>query len=323
MTTKRHFRLSRRLLPALSAVATALCLLVGGNPARAQDEPAATPPAAAQEEKPGEKKEPWKPGLGLAGALVPVLQNGVALGEKGFGWNERLCILGGAVRNGKYNSFAFKMEAGKVYAFIGAGGEGTKNINVSVSDKAKQVLVKDDNEAPIAGVVFECKETGVYSVRVEMAEGVPDGYCALGFLIKDGGTKIEKDDILTSLNASLNAWTAIDEAMKGKGAFNTTPNQWTLYGTVLAQDKDLEITGVRPGAGPCVLVATGSGSIADISLTIKDATGKKELAKDDRVSPAAIVSVDAQATDSFRLSVRNAKSNAPSLIFATVLRVAP
>lgn len=309
MNTRRF-----RLVPVLTAAL--LCLVP--NLALAQP-PAGDPPVV---EEPGEKKAPWKPGLKLASALVPVLKAGISLGEKGFGFNEKLCILGGAVQKGKFASFAFKMEAGKAYAFVGAGGEGTKNINVAVLDAQKKVLFQDDSTEPAAGIVFECKETGTYSIRVELAEAEADTYCSLGILVKDGGVKLTPDDILTALNASLNAWTQIDEAMKGQGAFNDGVNQWTLYGTVLAQDKSLEITNIRPGAGAFVVVATGSGPIEDINLTIKDATGKNVVAKDDKVSPAALVVIKSEGKDSFRLNIRNAKSKAPSLIFATVMRSA-
>lgn len=302
-----------RFIPALTALICAAGLL---PVVHAKDQPAQPPqPAEGQEGK----KELWEPGVRLASSVIGVMQFGLSMQEKGFGFNDRLCILGASVQKGKTVSFAKRLEAGKTYLFIAGGDKNAENVNVGVYQNNKAEIT-DDEAKPVAGVIFECKKTATYSIRVELADAKATSFCALQMMVKDGGTKLTADEISTAISLSVQGWTALNEQMKGKAAFNEGSNQWTFYGGVLAEGRALEITNVKPGGGLCVIVATGSEQVQDISLSLKTPDGK--TGAEDKVDPIALLVIETQPKDNLRLNIKNAKAKGPALIFTTILHPA-
>lgn len=276
------------------------------------------PKPAAPAEKPASPK--WIPGSRMVKAVTRVMEAGIRASTKTkFGFDSDLCVLGAFVQNGKAISFSRRLEAGKKYAFVGAGDDNATDIDIVIKDADGNKVSEDseDDAKPVA--VFECPKTGVYAVRLELPKAEKAAFCALGFMVENSGFKLPEKDIIDAAASCIAACNLINDAMKGEAVFNDAPNQWAFYGTILKQDESIEVTNIRPGLGKCVFLAAGDTESSNIDLTVKNADGK-ELASDEKEDAVPMVVRDSRADDNFRLKIRNTTAKGPALIFATVLR---
>lgn len=269
-------------------------------------------------EKPAEPK--WVPGSRMVKAVTRVMEAGIQASTKiKYGFDSDLCVLGAFIQNGKAISFSRRLEAGKKYAFIGAGDDNAEDIDIVIKDADGNQVAEDSEDDAKPAAIFACDKTGTYTVRLELPKAEKAAFCALAFMVENAGFKLPEKDVVTAAAGCIAVCNQINDAMKGEAVFNDAPNQWAFYGTILKQDESIEVSNIRPGTGKCVFIAAGDKESSNIDLIIKDADGK-DLDSDEKDDAFPMLVRDSKKEDSFRLKIRNTTAKGPALIFATVLR---
>ena len=176
---------------------------------------------------------------------------------------------------------------------------------------------RDDDATPATS--FAPAKTATYTITLTLEAARRASFCAL-ILMRKGGYDVPVDNLKDALVKAILLGARANDQMGG-AKFHEEPNQWSLFGTILAPATAITLNRLRLEPGQHVVVAAADDSAKDVDLVLTDKAGRV-IAKDDDDDATPVVGA---ATDGqpYNLQIKNHPARAPALVIATVLDVPP
>jgi hypothetical protein len=275
------------------------------------DPPAGTTTAPAPE---------WRPGKYMLQAVAGVADSAGKL-AKNSAWGydvNNTAIMGAYVKTGSRISVVRPFEAGKEYALLGQGSEGTTDLDMAVKSRAdgKVIAADTDNDATPA-VSFRVPQTGEYEVTVLLTASRNPGEFVAVAAMEKGGYNVPDASIIASLSRAVMTST-LAHRRHGPLAFHESGN-WSLFATVLKQGESSNYGGILLESGSTIFLATADDSAKDVDLAVKDTTTSQQF-KDTDEDATPVVSVASNgASHRHTVTLANAKSQGPSFVTLVML----
>ncbi len=267
--------------------------------------------------------EQWAPGAYMEQALGRVMGAGLALDEKlDYGFDgDGFCLLGTLLRPEGATAFNRPLKKGETYAFVGAGDDDAKDVDLEILDEAGNVLASDTQEDSVPVIEFKPKKSGNYVIRVTLVDAADPCFCAVATMIKGKGYDVPAKNLTTAGDAIIEQGRQL--ARLGKAGFLAQESQFTLWAILLGGGESVTVSHVCPGAGKTVFAAVGDTQAKDIDLTLLSDDGD-ELAKDAEEDARPVVSHDAEDETCYQLKIENAAAGSPvTLVVAAGMKLVP
>ena len=314
---QRPLRSTPRALALVLAVG-ALALTGCTHSTPPPEAPPATP-APAPAPAPGSAPTPgeFQPGVPMTAAIARVLGGAVAAARKtNLGFDRGVTFMGALLRPRSFINWRMQMEAGTRYAFLGGGDDHAVDVDLAVIDATGQTLAHDQLADAKPVVDFTPTQSGVYVVRMTLAQASHPSFCALAVL-RQGGFAVP----ITNLTQALEKIMAAGRLAAQRAAvrFHEEPNQWALFGAVLRPGDTTTISGLQLEARQHVFVTAGDAGAKVLDLALLDASGNV-IKKDEKPDSVAVL-VTRTTGGSYQLAISNVDSAGPALISAIILDV--
>lgn len=295
-----------------------------GKPATVQppstDHTPPRPPTTDQQPGTAAPAPEWRPGKYMLQAVAGVADTAGKL-AKNSAWGydvDGSAIMGAYVKTGERISMVRPFEAGKEYALLGQGSEGTTDLDMAVKSRAdgKVIAADTDNDATPA-VSFRVPQTGEYEITVLLTSSRnPGEFVALAAMQK-GGYNVPDSNIIASLSRAVMTST-LAHRRHGPLAFHESGN-WSLFATVLKQGESSNYGGILLESGSTIFLATADDSAKDVDLAVKNNTTNQQY-KDTDEDATPVVSVPSNgASQRHTVTLANAKSQGPSFVTLVLL----
>jgi hypothetical protein len=287
-------------------------------------------PAAAPAATEGGGDGEWSPGRYMSQAVTLVtgaaqrVEQRTALGFDG----DASCVLGAFLSKGAKITMSRSFEAGKEYAILGGGAEGTVDLDLGLQ-AADGTWVATDTENDATPVLqFKVPSTGAYTVVMNLADASVDGTFAAIAVMKEGGYRLPAANITKSFGSTMaaaaHASTQIAKKFPQlKGLVFHEEADWSFYGTVMAQGESITFNGIELRGPASVVLAASDGQASNVDLSVQDTTGGKDVGADTDPDANPLVIVTPTKGNTYAVRLSNEASSGPSLITALVLEAQP
>ncbi len=306
-----------RFLVAALALLVGLLSACGPSLPPPQAPPPTPPPAPPPGQGSPAARGEFQPGVPMSVAIARVLGGAVAAERKtNLGFDRGVTFMGALLRPKSYINWRMQMEAGTRYAFLGGGDNHAVDVDLAVLDVNGQTLARDQLADAKPVVDFTPSQSGVYVVRMTLAQASHPSFCALAVLCQ-GGFTVPIKNMTQSLQKIMAAGRLA--AQRAGVRFHEEQNQWALFGAVLRPGDTTTISGLHLEARQHVFVTAGDAGAKVLDLALLDARGNV-VKKDDKPDNVAVL-VARTTGASYQLAVSNVESAGPSLVTAIILDV--
>lgn len=310
----------RRSAPhALAAMLAATLALSGCTHTTPPPEAPRPPPAPAPAPAPTPPPAPgeFHPGVPMTAAIARVLGGAVAAERKtNLGFDRGVTFMGALLRPKAFINWRMQLEAGTRYAFLGGGDNNAVDVDLAVIDGTGQVLARDQLADAKPVVDFTPTQTGVYVVRMTLAQAPHPSFCALAIL-RQGGFTVPIKNMTQALQKIMAAGRLASQ--RATVRFHEEPNQWALFGAVLKPGDTTPISGIQLEARQHVFVAAGDAGAKILDMALLDARGNL-VKKDDKPDSVAVL-VTRTAGATYQVALTNVEAPGPTLVAAIILDV--
>jgi hypothetical protein len=253
----------------------------------------------------------------MAAAVARVLGGAVAAEQKtNLGFDRGVTFMGALLQPKSSINWRMQMEAGMRYAFLGGGDDNAVDVDLAVVDANGQTLARDQLADAKPVVDFTPSQTGMYVVRMTLAQAPRPSFCALAIL-RQGGFAVPIKNLTTSLQKIMAAGRLASQ--RAAVRFHEEQNQWALFGAVLKQGDTTTISGLNLEGRQHVFVTAGDANARILDMALLDARGSV-VKKDDKPDRVAVV-VARTANASYQLTITNVESTGAALVTAVILDV--
>ncbi len=240
-----------------------------------------------------------------------------------FGYQKGLSLLGAYIRQGAECTITLPLQKGEAYAFVGAGDDDVKILNIVVEDDATgDVVAKDEDTEKFAMVIFEPNKTGKYRVKLRFLKGsVLDGtkvpsFCGLGILRK-GGWDVPTSNLVDAVGRCM----AKVQSLAAPGLahhFLDIPNQWSFFGGVANEGSEMTLNKMTLGAGSHLFCAASDTHANAIKFSLLN--DQEDVIKEDAYDDTfKIFAASTVGSKTYGLRLINKDSKSPSMIVGVVL----
>lgn len=267
-------------------------------------------PAAAQE---------WVPGKRFAESATRLFGGVTRVAEKtDFGFTEGVCFLSAFLNKGEDVQFTRDFDGGVKYAVVGGGDDGTKDLDIVITDDAGNEVAKDTLPDNRPVVEFTPPKPGRYTIKLVMHDaGANGGFGTVGVL-KAGGFVVPARNQEAAVANLLAACGDVDRRVKERVLFSSGSNRWAVYGAMVRPGADVTVNMAPPGAGRHVWVAAGDTTAEDVDSYLFN-SAMKLLAKDELDDARPVLDYRTDAGAAYTLRVKNVRSRGASLLLAATL----
>ena len=210
------------------------------------------------------------------GALMSIAFAGCARGSSEFadgsqyGFKPGIAILGAYLEPGANAKFETTLAANHHYILTAGGSAETADIDLAVLDTEGNVVCKDTDENPFAGVSVNVGAESEVTYVLANGGSVPTFACMV-VLVNEDGWSIHKQN-LDAVIAKVNAL----ETYYSNNDFHffSGPNTWCLLGGVVKPDTGFQAKQVTIPAGTHIAMGFGDTQAQDLDLFAHNASGE-------------------------------------------------
>lgn len=261
----------------------------------------------------------WTPGYYMKESMIRLLAPASEItsgSDFGF-WDT--AYLGAYLRPGGFSYLTTTLEAGQTYAFVGAGNEPTRDLDLIIEDEWGQVVAEDVDESIAPVVVYQPARTGRYTIKLKLYDATTACFCGVALLKKNGWTvPVENLDV-----AMENVLARCDNvASQVPARFLQVPGEWAVIGTILREGASQTFYDISLGSGRRAVTSGGDTVTRDIDLQVYlDGSNPQVLDDDSDPDAAPLVECVASSSSRYGIVIKNAASNGGTLVMTAILEV--
>jgi hypothetical protein len=263
--------------------------------------------------------EDWRPGTAMRSSMVRLLAAAsIVVDKTEYGFAET-AYLGAFLREGRYSFMTMTLNEGVDYAFIGAGNDPARDLDIIIEDRLGRVVAQDvrDDAAPI--LEFRPARTQTYTLKLRLHAATAPCFCGM-VLMKRGGWTVPVRNLDVAMDNMLAQCENV--ATQRAAKFLDVPGEWAVIGTILRPGASNTFTDIRLGDGRRVVTSGGDTVARDIDLAIfEDAKTPRVLDKDEDDDARPMVQCNASDDRRYGILIKNVKSDGGSLAMTALLDV--
>ncbi len=264
-------------------------------------------------------QEEWTPGFYMKESMVRLLAPASEItksSDYGF-WDT--AYLGAFLRPGGFSYLTTTLEQGQSYAFVGAGNEPTRDLDVIIEDEQGRVAAEDVDESTTPVVVFQPTRTGRYTIKLLLYDAEAPCFCGVA-LLKKNGWSVPVENLDVAMNNVLARCDNVARQVPSR--FLETPGEWAVIGTILREGASQTFYDINLGSGRRVVTSGGDTVTRDIDLQVyQDGSNPTVLDVDTDPDAAPLVECVASQASRYGVTITNAASNGGTLIMTAILDV--
>lgn len=254
----------------------------------------------------------------LQQAFVRVTDSAAGAAKLGnFGYQEGISVLGAWVKHRDSCDFSIPLSKGVNYLFVAGGDNDAQDLDLDILDGAGNKLAGENRVAPETMVTFAPPADGFYVMRLTLQRSRKNFPCVcVACVLKEDGHKVPLKSLDEAAERMMKEFAEADKISQKEGRrleLRKAPNQWALYGAVLAQGQSIKVTNLDMGSSRRVLLALGDKSAEDVDLTLLDRDGKT-LIEDAKTNAYAVIGFDPVANARYGIKMLNYKASGPSVV---------
>ena len=227
-------------------------------------------------------------------------------------------IMGAYLKTGASISMISNYEAGREYALLGQGSEGTIDLDMAIKNVSTGQTIKADVDTDASPVVhFFVPRTGQYEVVIQLQSARSSGeFVAIASMHK-GGYGVPAANVIASLSRAVSACTRAN-AQAGPLSFHESGN-WSLQATILKPHESANYRNILLESGSTIFLATGDDFADDIDLQVTNTTTNQRSADTDNDATPVVNVPSNRASHRHDVKLSNAASRGPSFITMMLL----
>lgn len=265
-TTRCYFRFSNRIPGILAS------LILIGTVFTAQTYAQIVPPSATDT-------------LYMTEAVANVMGAAKAADSlSSYGYRSGTCVLGGWLTEGNDVSIRTTFIPGQRHLIIAGGDNDAIDVDVKIVRESDGALISSDSSVgPYGSVIFSVPDDAWYSLHVKLYRCTDRGSFVSVAILTEGGFAVPLSSLHDATLHLMNYSQAIMEAFEQNGyraGFQSSPNQWAVYGAILRSTESFRIFDLNPGYGGQLYIAAGDANALDVDLAL-DANNPGSVIKED------------------------------------------
>lgn len=294
-------------------------------------EPAPAPPEPAPQPTPTPAPSgadaSWRPGVYMGQAVQLVVDSAqrvesqTALGFDG----DASCVLGAFIQKGGRITMSRPFDAGKKYAILGGGAEGTQDLDLALAAPDGTIVAADTEDDARPVLEFTVPTSGSYKIILALPKAAYDGTFAAIALMKEGGYRIPPANITRSFGSTMEAAARASRVAAQKwpqlsGLVFHEEDDWSFFGTILLQGESIGFSGIELKAQASIVLAGNDGKATNLDLAVQDQDeGNRVVASDTDPDANPLVVVNPTVGHSYRIEISAPATEGPSLVTTLLL----
>lgn len=262
--------------------------------------------------------EIWEPGELLAQAFTQLTSQIDALDQQvRYGVEPAsLSLMGANLALNEDVGFRRSFRQGTRYAFVAGASKAADDIQIEIYDAEENLVGRDRTIGPQSGMLFQPRQSGVYTVRLRLREA-QSNCVALLAILSDGGDSLSGDALNQSFQHVLGSCQAI--ATRTRCQFADSEKQWMIWGALLPPRRLVEVSNVRLGTGMKSILAAGHDPQSNIDLSLE--RDGETLQTDSEPDHKPIVFQQATDNELYSVQMINRASSRPVFVLSVALDV--
>lgn len=234
-----------------------------------------------------------------------------------FGFDNGLSLLGAFIHPQSKCSIERTLAAGETYAFVGAGDDDARAINIVVRRASSGVVVaKDVKPNRFAMVSYRPSISGVYEIELRLSRAQVSSFCSLGILRK-GGWSVPTNNLATAVARALAAGEVASRGSR-KSVFLDVRNQWSLFGGVLRSGEGVGMGQIVLTNGKHVFCAGADEHAEHVGLKLID-DHDHTVEEDTDNDTAKMFEANTSSDHPYGVRISNENSDGPSMVVGVVV----
>lgn len=248
--------------------------------------------------------------------------------QKGYRFFDISALMGTLLPSGERVEEAFELWEGQRYAFIAAGDDDPRDIDLVLTDMRGRPLEKDTRRDATAVVVFKPLVTARYRIVLSLLpRRTRSSFCAMTVLTTDRSRGYEMRteslvDTLASLEASFQL---AERAREHHGEdidlkFHSGSNTWLLVGSILSHESGVTTDPKYFANGSYLALCVAEQSCSDANIYVKTES-ESVLQRGEDMGNFSMVAFRGGSQNLLSLTLENAYSRRPSFVLSAVLKL--
>ncbi len=244
-----------------------------------------------------------------------------------YGYSSGVCVLGGYLTRGATVDFTTDFHVGHRYVILAGGDFDATDMDADLSVQSNGRLIATDHSVgPYAVLTFTADTTQRHVLRVKLHASDASGSFVAAAILEEGGVSLP---ISSLAEAGANLMNYCNFVMQGSAlsgysvGFESSPNQWALFGSILRTGESSRVFNLHPGAGRRLFLAAGDSDAEDIDLVLDANAASVVLASDWDRDQFPLIDWHTFASSDYGISTKMYRStnNRPALVLTAVLSV--
>ncbi|MCS7022029.1 MAG: hypothetical protein NZU63_09400 [Gemmataceae bacterium] len=208
----------------------------------------------------------WGPGERMSQAVGRIMAAVRILSDiSTYGYDDGISFLAFFLKYRATVSFERTFNQGSKYVILGSGDENVEDLDIEILDSNGRTVALDTKDDAMPIVEFSPRQTGAYTIRLNLFKASRSSFCAAAILRK-GGFDVPIRNLVVATTRLIALCNVIDRYTSDQVTFFDGNNQWALYGAVLRRGEDTTITNIHLGNGKRIFLAAADENARDIDL---------------------------------------------------------
>jgi hypothetical protein len=294
-------------------------------------EPAPGPPEPAPQPQPTPSPAgadtSWRPGVYMGQAVGIVVDSAQRVEKQtslGFD-GDASCVLGAYIKKGGRITMSRPFIAGKKYAILGGGAEGTQDLDLALQAPDGTIVAADTEDDARPVLEFTVPTDASYRIILALPKAAYDGTFAAIALMKEGGYRIPPANITRSFGSTMEAAARASRVAAQKwpqlsGLVFHEEDDWSFFGTILLQGESIGFSGIELKSQASIVLASHDGKATNLDLSVQDQNENDRVVSSDTDPDAnPLVVVNPTIGHTYRIEISAPATDGPSLVTTLLL----